>query len=69
MFLPEECGKRQRTAAKPVILLRCRNDGQEIGRSRAEVDLQKDDADYVVFVFHQQMDSQLVSKYRIDLAR
>ncbi len=44
-------------------------DGQEIGRSRAEVDLQKDDADYVGFVFHQQMDSQLVSKYRIDLAR
>lgn len=44
-------------------------DGQESGRPRAEVDLRKNDAGYVRFVLLQQMDSQLVSKYRIDLAQ
>lgn len=44
-------------------------DGQEIGRSRAAVDLQQDDADYISFAFSQQMDSQLVHQYLVDIIR
>ncbi|QKE63623.1 hypothetical protein HNE05_09715 [Aquipseudomonas campi] len=41
-------------------------DGQEIGRAKSEVDLQKDDADYIIFAFSERMDSQLVHKYLVD---
>lgn len=41
-------------------------DGQEIGRAKSEVNLQKDDADYIIFAFNERMDSQLVHKYLVD---
>ena len=41
-------------------------DGQEIGRAKSDVDLQKDDADYIIFAFNERMDSQLVHKYLVD---
>lgn len=43
--------------------------GLEIGRSRAAVELQQGDAEYLAFPFHEEMDSQLVSRYRLDLVR
>ena len=42
---------------------------QEVGRAHAEVALQERDAAYVEFIFPQAMDSQLVQRYRIELAR
>lgn len=41
--------------------------GQEIGRAKTEVELQKDDANYIGFAFHREMDSQLVGKYSLDI--
>jgi len=42
-------------------------DGQEIGRSTADVELAADDAKYVTFSFYDEMDTQLVARYAIDL--
>jgi hypothetical protein len=44
-------------------------DGQEIGRSTADVDLAADDAKYVTFQFDPEMDTQLVDKYVIDVKK
>lgn len=41
------------------------SDGVEIGRSRAEVEFQKDDARYVSFPFESEMDSAMVKRYEI----
>ncbi|MET1080839.1 MAG: hypothetical protein ABWY06_22735 [Pseudomonas sp.] len=54
-------------AFKGTLMAKAQNkDGQEVGRSKLEVDLKEGDADYQVFVFNSQMDSQLVHKYIID---
>jgi len=45
------------------------NTGDEIGRSKAEVSFEADDAKYVSFTFDSEMDSALVAKYVIDLGR
>lgn len=42
-------------------------EGLEIGRTKKEVVMQKDDATYVVFLFASEMDSQLVHQYMISL--
>lgn len=44
-------------------------EGQEIGRSVAEVELAADEAKYVSFVFDEEMDTQLVAKYAIDIKK
>ena len=41
-------------------------EGLEIGRSKKDVVMQKDDAAYVVFIFPSEMDSQMVHRYTID---
>ena len=42
-------------------------EGLEIGRTRKQVVMQKDDASYVVFEFDSNMDSQMVKQYAIGL--
>lgn len=41
-------------------------EGLEIGRSKKDVAMQKDDAAYVVFIFPDEMDSQMVHRYSIE---
>ena len=41
--------------------------GSEIGRSIVDVELGADDAKHVTFTFEQQLDTQLVKKYSIDI--
>jgi hypothetical protein len=57
-------------AAKPfngrLIAKALTNDGQEIGRSPADVELASDEAKYITFAFDHDMDTQLVAKYTID---
>jgi hypothetical protein len=57
-------------AAKPfkgtLIAKALTKDGQEIGRCPADVEFAADDAKYVTFAFHHDMDTQLVAKYAID---
>jgi hypothetical protein len=42
-------------------------DGLEIGRTKQQIVMEKDDAKYVTFEFDSQMDSQLVKQYGIGL--
>ena len=42
-------------------------EGVEVGRSKKTVELQKDDATYVTFEFHDQLDTAMVKKYAIGL--
>jgi hypothetical protein len=42
-------------------------DGLEIGRTKKEIVIEKDDAKYVTFEFDSQMDSQMVKQYAIGL--
>ncbi len=42
---------------------------QEIGRATADVDLAANDAGYTIFEFHQETDTQTVTKYLIDAVR
>jgi hypothetical protein len=42
-------------------------DELEIGRSKVDVEFEADDAQYVNFVFDDEMDSQLVEKYLVDI--
>lgn len=44
-------------------------DGQEIGRATAEIDLGENDAKYFLFPFHKEMDSQLATRYTIDVVK
>lgn len=58
-------------ASEPVsttLLAKAVNsDGVEIGRSRAEVEFQRNDARYVNFTFESEMDSAMVKRYEISL--
>lgn len=58
-------------AAKPIsttLLAKAFNkDGAEIGRSKLEVKLDKDDAKYHNFEFDEKMDSMTVKKYTVDI--
>lgn len=42
-------------------------EGQEVGRVKVAVEFEADDAQYVAFPFDQEMDSQLVKKYSVDV--
>lgn len=42
-------------------------DGLEIGRTKKQIVMEKDDAKYITFEFDSQMDSQLVKQYAIGL--
>ena len=42
-------------------------DGAEVGRAKATVVMQKDDAAYVTFTFGEQMDTGMVKRYEIGL--
>jgi hypothetical protein len=44
-------------------------EGQEIGRSVVDVEFSADDAKYVPFVFDDEMDTQLVQEYLVDIKR
>ena len=44
-------------------------DGNEIGRSRADVSFTADDAQYILFTFHDHTDLQLVEKYTIAVSK
>ncbi len=58
-------------AAKPLkakLIAKAMNEaGQEIGRSVVDVNFVADDAKYIIFKFHEEMDTQLVKKYFIDI--
>ena len=41
--------------------------GDEVGRSKVDVEFEADDAQYVTFTFDTEMDTQLVKKYLVDL--
>jgi hypothetical protein len=57
-------------AAKPfkatLVARAINNEGQEIGRSTADVDFAADDAKYIIFRFSDEMDTRMVAKYVID---
>jgi hypothetical protein len=57
-------------AAKPVearLMAKALNaEGQEIGRSTADVELAADDARYITFRFDPELDAQLVERYLIE---
>ena len=50
-----------------VIAKAYNSQGLEIGRSIIRLKLAKDEAKYVTFEFHKEMDSQLVKSYYVDL--
>lgn len=53
-----------------TLLARALNkEGLEIGRARAEVSFDKDDARYVTFAFEKELETSLVRKYQIDIAK
>lgn len=59
-----------KTAFKGTLLAKAMNkEGQEIGRSVAKVEFKADDAKYVLFTFDQEMDTQLVDKYIVDIKK
>ena len=55
--------------AKTLVAKALNREGQEVGRSKAEVTLEKDDAKYVDFQFDDAMDTMLVEKYEIGVAK
>lgn len=59
------------TSEKPftgqMVAKAINEDGQEVGRSKIDVEFEADDAQYVTFPFDSQMDSQLVEKYLVDI--
>lgn len=60
-------------ASKPLngtlVAKALNKDGQEIGRSAIEIDFTADDAKYVSFAFQEDMDTQLVEKYALDVKK
>ncbi|NLE58227.1 MAG: hypothetical protein GX616_07700 [Planctomycetes bacterium] len=55
---------------KSRLIARAMNkEGQEVGRSDTEVDFAADDAKYVTFGFPNEMDTQLVERYVIDIKK
>lgn len=59
-----------KTSFKGTLLAKAMNkEGQEIGRSAADVDFANDDAKYVSFEFEQEMDTQSVDTYVIEVKK
>ena len=53
----------------PIIAKALNSEGLEIGRSKVTVDFEKDDAKYVEFLFHGEMDTALVKKYELSISQ
>ena len=50
------------------LVAKARNaDDMEIGRSTVDIEMGDDDAQYIKFIFHDEMDTQLVEKYTIGI--
>lgn len=57
-------------AFKSILMAKALNaEGQEIGRSTADLSLGQDEAKYVQFIFEDQLDTQLVKKYVISIKK
>jgi hypothetical protein len=59
----------QRAFKSRLIAKALDKDGLEIGRSVVDVSFAADDAKYVNFAFQDEMDTQLVAKYVIDIKK
>ena len=64
VYLISEKAIESKLVAKAVT-----DDGMEIGRSTIEISMADDDAKYATFIFDDEMDTQIVKKYKIGIKK